>query len=165
LSFFFPSPILLSPPLPLPLSPPTPLPRLSLPLLTSLQAEQRKERGRDVYLKTPEKATKFVDERESISLSPVKYGMDAEHAIRVLVPSPSSFYSSSLLLPPSPYSLPPPHFSPLPKPLSSSPPYPTQMEEKYDYELEERIMDWIEDVTGVAMDSFYDNLRNGQVIF
>lgn len=38
-----------------------------------------------------------------------------------------------------------------------------QMEEKYDYELEERIMDWIEDVTGFAMDSFYDNLRNGQV--
>eukprot|EP01127_Copromyxa_protea_P010330 TRINITY_DN2513_c0_g1_i1.p1 TRINITY_DN2513_c0_g1~~TRINITY_DN2513_c0_g1_i1.p1 ORF type:complete len:471 (-),score=91.31 TRINITY_DN2513_c0_g1_i1:1066-2478(-) len=82
--------------------------------------EQRKERGRDSYLKTISTSSPIEDTMRDISVSPVKYGMDAEHAIK--------------------------------------------MEEKYDYELEERIMDWIEDVTGFAMNSFYDDLCNGQVL-
>lgn len=39
-----------------------------------------------------------------------------------------------------------------------------QMQDQYNYEMEERIMDWIEDVTGFAMDSFYANLKTGTAL-
>eukprot|EP01127_Copromyxa_protea_P005829 TRINITY_DN1567_c0_g1_i1.p1 TRINITY_DN1567_c0_g1~~TRINITY_DN1567_c0_g1_i1.p1 ORF type:complete len:832 (+),score=178.90 TRINITY_DN1567_c0_g1_i1:46-2541(+) len=37
-------------------------------------------------------------------------------------------------------------------------------QDAYNHVLEEQIMDWIEDVTGFAIDSFYSNLKSGQVL-
>lgn len=47
------------------------------------KAEQRKERGRDSYLKSLGGATENVPLDQDHSISPVRYGMDHEHAIKV----------------------------------------------------------------------------------
>eukprot|EP01127_Copromyxa_protea_P005833 TRINITY_DN1567_c0_g2_i3.p1 TRINITY_DN1567_c0_g2~~TRINITY_DN1567_c0_g2_i3.p1 ORF type:complete len:649 (+),score=138.81 TRINITY_DN1567_c0_g2_i3:139-1947(+) len=79
---------------------------------------EREQRGRTALAAAPGAYRFSIEERRSPS--PVKFGMDAEHEIK--------------------------------------------MQEAYNEELEEKIMDWIEDVTGFALDSFYSNLKSGQVL-
>jgi len=81
-----------------------------------MRLKSREERGRS--LKIAPGAYEFKTEERSVS--PVKFGMDAEHENR--------------------------------------------MADNYNADLEDRLMDWIEAVTGYAIDSFHANLKSGQVL-